>query len=99
MVKVRRASIRGNVEREYLREKGEIVEKGKLTEHSNKAERKKVKLGRVQGNRERKTQLLGYEVKISLINRHIQQPLLNQLIRKLSQKKSFGLLYAKQLEQ
>lgn len=58
-----------------------MVEQGKLSEQRDKAERREVKLGRGQGNRERKTQLLSYEVKINLINRHIQRPPLNQLAR------------------
>lgn len=44
-----------------------------------KAEQREIKLGQGQRKRERKTQLLSYEVKVSLINTHIQQPPLNQL--------------------
>lgn len=75
-----------------------MAEQEKLSEQRGKAERKEVRLGSGQGNRESKTQLLSYEVKINLINRHIQQPPLNQLTHYLSQKNNAGLLYAIQLE-
>ena len=79
--------------REYLREKGERVERGRLSEQRQKAERRDVRLGRGRGNRERKAQLLSYEVEINLVNRHILQPSLNQLTHQLSWKNSSGLLY------
>lgn len=39
-----------------------------------KAEEREVKLGRGHRNGVRKTQLLSHEVKINLLNTHIQQP-------------------------